>query len=84
MPITSIFFNDNLNIWGSASFDGYVNIYTFLTKKKSSIKVDGNYLYANYLFIISSPLPCFIIHCKNYNFYTYSLIGEFICKENDE
>ena len=34
MPITSIFFNDNLNIWGSASFDGYVNIYTFPTKKK--------------------------------------------------
>ena len=46
--------------------------------------MDGNYLYANYLFIISSPLPCFIIHCKNYNFYTYSLIGEFIFKENDE
>ncbi len=34
MPITSIFFNDNLNIWSSASFDGYVNIYTFPTKKK--------------------------------------------------
>ena len=85
MPITSIFFNDNLNIWGSASFDGYVNIYTFpINKKISSIKVDSNCLYADYLFIISSPLPCFIIHCKNYNFYTYSLIGEFIFKENDE
>ena len=86
MPITSIFFNDNLNLWGSACCDGYVNIYTFPSNKKiTSIKLDDNCLYADYLFIVSSPLPCFVIHCKNnYNFYSYSLIGKFICKENDE
>ena len=28
-----------------------------------------------------SPLPCFIVYCKNnYTFYTYSLIGNLICK----
>jgi len=83
MPITSLFFNDNLNIWGSAAFDGYVNIYTFPTNKKiSSIKVESDGIYADFLFIISSPLPCFVIHCKtNFCFYSYSLIGKLICKE---
>ena len=83
MPITSIYFNDNLNLWGSASYDGYVNIYTFPTNKKiSSIKVESNDSYADYLFIISSPLPSFVIHCKNNScFYTYSLIGKLIFQE---
>ena len=83
MPITSLFFNDNLNIWGSTSYDGYVNIYTFPSNKKiTSIKVDSNGVYADYLFIISSPLPSLVIHCKNnLCFYSYSLIGKLICKD---
>ena len=83
MPITSLFFNDILNLWGSASYDGYVNIYTFPSNKKiSSIKVDSNGLYADFLFIISSPLPSFVIYCKNnFCFYSYSLIGKLICKD---
>jgi hypothetical protein len=83
MPITSLFFNDNLNIWGSASYDGYVNIYTFPSNKKiTSIKCDSNAVYADYLFITSSPLPSLVIHCKNDScFYCYSLIGKLICKE---
>ena len=82
MPITSLFFNDNLNIWGSASYDGYVNIYTFPSNKKiCSIKVEND-LYADFIFIISAPLPCFVIHCKNnFCFYTYSLVGKLIFKE---
>lgn len=83
MPITSLFFNDNLNIWGSAACDGYVNLYTFPTNRKiCSIKVDSEGLFADFLFIISSPLPSFTIHCKNnFCFYSYSLIGKLICKE---
>ena len=82
-PITSLFFNDNLNIWGSAACDGYVNLYTFPTNRKiCSIKVDSEGLYADFLFIVSSPLPSFVIHCKNnFCFYSYSLIGKQICKE---
>ena len=85
MPITSIFLCENLNLWGSASYDGYVNIYTFPTNKKiSSIKVDQNGFYADFLFIVSSPLPSFVIHCQNNNcFYTYSLIGKLICQEKE-
>ena len=81
MPITSLYFNDNLNLWGSACYDGYVNLYTFPSNKKiCSIKVENN-LYADYIFIISAPLPCFVIHCKNnFCFYTFSLIGKLIFK----
>ena len=57
-----------------------MNIYTFPTNKTiSSIKVESNGSYADFLFIISSPLPSFVIHCKNNScFYTYSLIGKLI------
>ena len=41
IPITSIYHNDILNIWGSAGYDGYINIYTFSSNKKiSSIKLE--------------------------------------------
>ena len=60
-----------------------MNIYTFPTNKTiSSIKVESNGSYADFLFIISSPLPSFVIHCKNNScFYTYSLIGKLIFQE---
>jgi hypothetical protein len=87
IPITSIYHHDILNLWGSAGYDGYVNIYTFPSNKKiSSIKVQQSALCADYIFISSSPLPCFIIYSShNFTFYTYSLIGKLICKvcEND-
>ena len=87
IPITSIYHHDILNLWGSAGYDGYVNIYTFPSNKKiSSIKVQQSALCADYIFISSSPLPCFIIYSSHdFTFYTYSLIGKLICKvcEND-
>ena len=81
-PITSLYHNDILNLWGSSGYDGYINLYTFPSNKKiSSIKLDEDSIIADYIFISSSPLPCFIVYCKNnYTFYTYSLIGNLICK----
>jgi hypothetical protein len=85
MSITSLFYNDNLNIWGSSSYDGFVNIYTFPSNKKiSSIKVENDCLYADNIFISSSPLPSIILYCqKNKFFYTYSVIGKLIFKESE-
>ena len=85
IPITSIYHNDILNIWGSTGYDGYVNIYTFPSNKKiSSIKVDQSARSADFIFISSSPLSCFIIYSfHNFTFYTYSLIGNLICKVSD-
>ena len=85
IPITSIYHNDILNIWGSAGYDGYVNIYTFPSNKKiSSIKVEKSACCADYIFISSSPLACFIIYSgHNFTFYTYSLIGNLICKVSE-
>ena len=28
-PITSLYHNDILNLWGSSGYDGYINLYTF-------------------------------------------------------
>ena len=85
IPITSIYHNDILNIWGSTCYDGFVNIYTFPSNKKiSSIKVEQSARSADFIFISSSPLACFIIYSfHNFTFYTYSLIGNLICKVSD-
>ena len=82
IPITSIYHNDILTIWGSSGYDGYINIYTFPSNKKiSSIKLDQSALFADFIFISSSPLPCFIIYSyHNFSFYTFSLIGNLINK----
>jgi WD40 repeat protein len=84
-PITSIYYNNEVNIYGSSCMDGSINIYTFPTNKKlNSIKVEG-YKYADFFFISSSPLPSFIFYCsKNLTFYSYSLTGNQLAKESHE
>ena len=66
--------------------DGYVKIYTHPTNRAIlSLKVEPSSLFANYLFIISSPLTSFIIYCrKNLCFYSYSLIGKLIEKDKED
>jgi len=86
LPITSINFNDYLNIWGSACLDGCIKLYTYPTNKPIlSKKVEQAAVYADYLYIISSPLPSFVIYCrKNLTFYSYSLLGKLIHKEKED
>ena len=86
LPITSISFNDDLFIWGSACMDGYIKIYTYPTNKSIlSMKVEQSSLYADYLIISSSPLPSFVIYCrKNLFFYSYSLLGKLIEKDKED
>ena len=85
-PITSIYFSDELFIWGSACMDGYIKIYTYPTNRPIlSMKVEQSSLYADYLIITSSPLPSFIIFCrKNLFFYSYSLLGKLIEKDKED
>ena len=85
LPITSIYFNDELFIWGSSCMDGYVKLYTYPTNKPIlSMKVDQS-SYADYLLITSSPLPSFVIYSrKNLFFYSYSLLGKLIRKDKDD
>ena len=86
LPITSIDFNDDLNIWGSSCMDGYIKLYTYPTNKAIlSMKLDQSSLYADYLLIISSPLPSFVIYSrKNLFFYSYSLLGKVIEKDKED
>ena len=86
LPITSINFNDYLNIWGSACIDGYVKLYTYPTNKPIlSKKVEQTSLYADYLYIVSAPLPSFIIYSRNnLSFYSYSLLGKLIDKDKED
>ena len=86
LPITSLNFSDELQIWGSTCMDGLVKIYTYPTNKPIlSLKVEQSSLYADYLMISSSPLPCIIFFCKkNLYFYAYSLLGKLIVKEKEE
>ena len=86
LPITSINFNDYLNIWGSACIDGYIKLYTYPTNKPIlSKKVEQSSVYADFLNIISSPLPSFVIYCrKNLTFYSYSLLGKLIHKDKED
>ena len=75
--ITSIFCENNLNLFGSTSEDGFINLYT-LPKFNifKSIKLNS-YIFADYLFISIAPLPCFSFFCgETKTFYNYSINGQ--------
>ena len=66
--------NNTLNIWASASTDGYVNIYTIPTFKLTrSFKVSLN-SEVNYIYICDSPLPSILIIGQE-EVYLYSING---------
>ena len=69
--ITSISINDTLNMFASASMDGYIMIYilpTFVLVNSIQITQtihetdisESEFLYANNIFLSSSPLPCLV------------------------
>ena len=85
--ISHIHCNSDLNLWVSASIDGYINLYTLpLSKLLRSIKVDTSY--CDYAFLSSSPLPSIIIIGKDNNIskiFVYTINGKLyiIQKEQD-
>ena len=84
--ISHININRNLNLWLSASIDGFVNIYTLPTfKLVRSIKTKSRKL--EYAFLSTSNLPSIVIidmHNKYRNIYSYSINGKFLKSEKEE
>ena len=75
--ISSIETNYQLNVWSSASIDGFINLYTLPSCKLiHSFKLDTNNS-CNNIFICDSPLPSILVICQD-EVYLYSINGHKI------
>ena len=78
--------NSELNLWASASIDGYINLYTLpLSKLLRSLKVPTNY--CDYVFLSSSPLPSIIVigeTNKVSEIFVYSINGHLLIRQKEE
>ena len=85
-PISYIYCNSELNLWISASIDGYINLYTLpLSKLLRSLKVDTSY--CEYAFLSSSPLPSIIVIGEDNNtseIFVYSINGELYLRQKEQ
>jgi len=84
--ISHINCSSELNLWVSASIDGYINLYTLpLSKLLRCLKVDTSY--CDYVFLSASPLPCIVVigeDNKKSEIFVYSINGNFLLKEKEE
>ena len=84
--ISHINCNLELNLWCSASIDGYINIYSFpLCKLFRCIKLPTSI--CKYIFFSSCPLPSIIAICKEKSenvIYVYSINGKFLYKQIEQ
>ena len=84
--ISHIDCSSELNLWVSASIDGYINLYTLpLSKLLRSIKVPTSY--CDYVFLSSSPLPsiiCISEENKLSEIFVYSINGNLLLRQKEE
>ena len=84
--ISHIDCSTELNLWASASIDGYINIYTLpLCKLIRSIKVPTNK--CNYVFLSSSPLPAIAVITEEKNIseiFVYSINGKLLIRQKEQ
>jgi hypothetical protein len=77
--------SSELNLWVSASVDGYINLYTLpLCKLLRCIKVSTSH--CNYVFLSSSPLPSIIAiseENKKSDIFVYSINGKCIANQGE-
>ena len=77
---------NDLNLWVSASVDGYINLYTLpLSKLIRCIKVDIPY--CDYVFLSASPLPSLVVigdDNKNSEIFVYSINGVQYSRQKEE
>ena len=83
LPITDIAISFDMNLFGSCSEDGYVNLYTFTTLKLfRSIFVED--FVCDYIFISTCPLNSIVVINQSLNkVKTYSINGEFLAESED-
>ena len=85
-PISYINCNSELNLWASASVDGYINLYTLpLSKLIRSLKVPTRY--CDYVFLSSSPLPSIIAigeENKVSEIFVYSINGKLLIRQKEQ
>ena len=85
-PISDINCSSDLNLWISASIDGYINLYTLpLSKLIRSIKVDTPY--CDYVFLCASPLPSIVVigeENKISEIFVYSINGELYLRQKEQ
>ena len=84
--ISHIDCSSELNLWASASIDGYINIYTLpLSKLIRSIKVPTNKI--NYVFLSSSPLPSILVIAEEKDIseiFMYSINGKLLLRQKEQ
>ena len=88
--ITSITINDKLNMFATASMDGYIMIYILpsfvlvrslqISQKISETDIsEDEFLFANNIFLSSSPLPCLVAFISSKKlFKLFTINGGFI------
>ena len=88
--ITSISINDTLNMFATASMDGYINLHILpsfvlvssiqISQKMNENDIsDDEFLYANNIFLSSCPLPCIVIFISSKRlFKVFSINGGYI------
>ena len=78
--------SNELNLWASASIDGYINLYTLpLSKLIRIIKVPTNNL--EYVFLSESPLNTIIAITEENNIseiFVYSINGKLLIRQKEE
>ena len=84
--ISHIHVNNELNLWLSATLNGYINLYTIPSFKLiRSLKTKAKNL--EYAFLSTSTLPSILIinkHSKFREIYSYSINGKFLKYEKEE
>ena len=85
--ITSIAISDNLNMFASASMDGFIMLYvlpSFSLVRSIELNIkfnenDDEFLYADNIFLSSSPLACLSVFISSKKlFKIFTINGEFI------
>ena len=77
--------NNELNLWTSATIDGYINLYSLpLCKLFRSIKVPKS---CEYVFLSSSPIPSIIVISNDKNereIFVYSINGFLVLRQKEQ